>query len=58
MSPDFTKILDLSNSYKPAMSAFLIDMVAIFSERRNEKAIIHRIKMLLFPTFTLISTEA
>ena len=44
MSPDFTKILDLSNSYKHAMSAFLRDMVAIPSESRNEKAIIHRIK--------------
>ncbi len=44
MLPDYSKILSLSYSYKPAMSAFLRDMVAIPSVSRNEEAIIHRIR--------------
>jgi len=44
MEPDFQKILSLANSYQPAMSSFLRDMVAIPSESRNEEAIINRIR--------------
>jgi len=44
MEPDFHKILSLANSYQPAMSSFLRDMVAIPSESRNEEAIINRIR--------------
>ncbi len=41
---DFTKINQLAEQYKPAMSAFLRDMVAIPSESCDEKAVIARIK--------------
>ena len=44
MELDFQKILSLANSYQPAMSSFLREMVAIPSESRNEEAIINRIR--------------
>lgn len=44
MSPDFQKIRSLADSYKPAMSKFLRDMVAIPSESRHEGPIISRIR--------------
>jgi putative selenium metabolism hydrolase len=41
---DFENILDRANDYKPAISSFLRDMIAIPSESRREAKIIKRIK--------------
>ena len=41
---DFTKINQLAEQYKPEMTAFLRDMVAIPSESCDEKAVVARIK--------------
>ncbi len=44
MTADYMKILEKAESYQPEMSRFLRDMVAIPSESRDEKGIIHRIR--------------
>jgi len=44
MSIEFKKILTKSETYKPAMSKFLRDMIAIPSESRQEADVIQRIK--------------
>jgi len=41
---DFAKINQLAEQYKPEMTAFLRDMVAIPSESCDEKAVVARIK--------------
>jgi acetylornithine deacetylase/succinyl-diaminopimelate desuccinylase-like protein len=43
MSYDFKKILELAEKYKPQMSKFLRDMIAIPSESCDEKKVIERI---------------
>lgn len=44
MAINFKEILDKAESYKPEISQFLRDMIAIPSESRQEKKIIQRIK--------------
>ena len=44
MTIDSGQILSLARQYKPSMTVFLRDMVAIPSESRNKKAIIGRMK--------------
>ena len=44
MKINFEEILERANGYKPAISKFLRDMIAIPSESRQEKNVIQRIK--------------
>ena len=44
MSIDYKKIVERAEFYKPQISAFLRDMVAIPSESSDEKKVIQRIK--------------
>ncbi len=44
MSIDFKKVLELAESYKPNMTKFLRDMIAIPSESCNEEKVVLRIK--------------
>lgn len=44
MKIDFNKIMETAESYKPAMSKFLRDMIALPSESGNERDVILRIK--------------
>lgn len=44
MKIDFKQILEKANEYKPAISKFLRDMIAIPSESRQEADVIQRIK--------------
>ncbi len=44
MKIDFKNVLDCADKYKPAISGFLRDMIAIPSESRREGKIIQRIK--------------
>ena len=43
-NPDFVKINELAQKYKPDMTAFLRDMIAIPSESCDEKKVVLRIK--------------
>ena len=44
MSIDFRKVLEKSEEYRPRMSAFLRDMIAIPSESCQEERVIQRIR--------------
>ena len=44
MSIDFSRINELAEQYKPAMTRFLRDMIRIPSESCQEEAVIHRIR--------------
>jgi len=44
MNIDFAKVYEKANEYKPAISRFLRDMIAIPSESRQEAQVIQRIK--------------
>ena len=45
VQPDFTKIKELAENYKPAMTRFLRDMIRLPSESCQEKAVIERIEI-------------
>ena len=44
MNIDFKKVLEIAENYKPSISKFLRDMIAIPSESRQEEQVIQRIK--------------
>ena len=44
MAVDYKKIYELAEKYKPDMTKFLRDMIAIPSESCNEKDVVLRIK--------------
>ncbi|MDA3789121.1 MAG: YgeY family selenium metabolism-linked hydrolase, partial [Desulfobacula sp.] len=44
MTIDFQKVMEKAEEYKPQISAFLRDMIAIPSERCDEKKVVQRIK--------------
>ena len=44
MKIDFSKVYEKAEEYKPAISRFLRDMIAIPSESRQEAQVIQRIK--------------
>ena len=44
MTIDFQKVMEKAEEYKPQISAFLRDMIAIPSESCDEKKVVQRIK--------------